>query len=111
MMSGFEDYFMVVTAFGIVIIFIVILKSKLPKPKYENVFAGGKIFPEEMFKRFEKMRKENNPNNEPVGKGAGRCQFCGSTRIDQKWKSTTPFNHEKEFIKNCNFCNFVVDSM
>ncbi len=105
--------FWVALLFGLIIMFIIIIltPNRQNKPKYENSFHGGKPFPEEMFKRFEKMREENNPNNEPIGIINGRCQFCGSGKIDQKWKPTTPFCCEKKLIKNCGCCQLVIDSM
>ena len=111
MLPNLGSYFVIIAVFGLIICFIVILKSPSIKPKYENNFHGGKPFPEEMFKRFEKMRKENNPDNEPIGISNGRCPKCGSKKIDVKFKSTEPFNHEIKFIKNCNCCNLVIASM
>lgn len=111
MPSDFGNLLMIVMAFGLVVIFVAILKSNPPKLKYEDSFPGGKNFPDDMLKRFEKMRKENNPNDEPIGIINGRCHYCGSTKIDQEWKPTAPFNLEKEYIKNCCRCNLVVASM
>lgn len=111
MLSELGNSILIISAFGLAVCFIFILKSELPKPKYENYFHGGKPFSEEMFKRFEKMRKENNPDNEPVGINNHRCPKCGSKKIDKKFKSTEPFNHEIKLIKNCGYCQLVIASM
>lgn len=50
-------------------------------PIYLNRFDNGQPFRKERLLDFEERRQKNNPNKEPVGKGFGRCGYCGSTKV------------------------------
>jgi hypothetical protein len=94
--------------FVVSLLFVAISINK--KPDYRNHHSNGKSFSLETIEKLNKLRQWNNPYNEPVGKGTGRCQYCGSTHIDSKFRPATSMIFIEKMVKRCYSCDNIIES-